>query len=74
MDYAMQEKLTSIEQKLDDKLCNQWLTTREASKYAAVSIRTINRHIHLGTLKVSQRLGKNLFKRIWLDQWLEEGR
>jgi excisionase family DNA binding protein len=70
MDYALQERLLSLESKLDDRLGGAWLSTADASKYCGVHRKTLHRAIRRGDLKVSQKLGKNLFRREWLDRWL----
>ena len=70
MDYALEEKLARLEDKLDDKLGGVWLSTTDASRYCGVHPKTIHRAIRRGDLRVSQKLGKNLFKREWLDLWL----
>ncbi len=72
MDYALQEKLSSLESKLDDRLGGAWLSTADASKYCGVHRKTLHRAIRRGDLKVSQKLGKNLFRREWLDRWLND--
>ena len=43
---------------------------KEACKYASVSDSTLRRAVRKGTLKVSKRTGKLLFKREWLNKWL----
>jgi excisionase family DNA binding protein len=72
MDYALQERLLSLESKLDDRLGGAWLSTADASKYCGVHRKTLHRAIRRGDLKVSQKLGKNLFRREWLDRWLND--
>ena len=69
-DYALEEKLSRLESKLDDSLGGAWLSTADASRYCSVHPKTIHRAIRRGDLKVSQKLGKNLFRREWLDRWL----
>ena len=70
MDYALQEKLVRLEDKLDDKLGGVWMSTADASRYVGCHPKTLHRAIRRGDLRVSQKLGKNLFKRAWLDRWL----
>jgi excisionase family DNA binding protein len=70
MDYALEEKLSRLEEKLDDRLGGGWMSTADAVKYVGVHRKTIHRAIRRGDLRVSQKLGKNLFKREWLDRWL----
>ena len=68
---AVMEKLDSLVEKIDNKLGDRWLTTREASQYSGLSYKTIHRAICKGVLKVSQTTGKNLFRKSWLDRWIE---
>ena len=70
MDYALEEKLSRLEEKLDDKVGGGWMSTADAVKYVGVHRKTIHRAIRRGDLRVSQKLGKNLFRREWLDRWL----
>ena len=70
MDYALEEKLSRLEEKLDDKVGGGWMSTADAVKYVGVHRKTLHRAIRRGDLRVSQKLGKNLFKREWLDRWL----
>ena len=70
MDYSLEEKLDAIQSKLDDKLGGAWMSTADASRYCGLHPKTIHRAIRRGDLRVSQKLGKNLFKREWLDRWL----
>ena len=64
------EAIEKLSDKIDNRFGNEWLSTNDVVKYAKVSKRTIGEHIKKGTLKVSQRFGKNLFKRSWVDTWL----
>ncbi len=70
MDFALEEKLSRLEEKLDDRLGGAWMSTADASRYCGVHRKTIFRAIRRGDLRVSQKLGKNLFRRSWLDSWL----
>ena len=67
----IQKHLDRIENKLDKKYGNDWLSTREASRYSGCHPKTLHRAVRRGDLRVSQKLGKNLFKREWLDRWLK---
>ena len=69
-DYLLQEKLDAIQSKLDGKVGSAWMSTSDASKYCGVHRKTLHRAIRRGDLRVSQKLGKNLFRREWLDRWL----
>lgn len=70
MDFVLEEKLSRLEKKLDDRLGGGWISTANASRYCGVHRKTLHRAIRRGDLRVSQKLGKNLFKREWLDSWL----
>jgi len=49
----------------------KWLDMREICAYTSLSESTIRRAVATGTLKSSKTTGKLLFKRCWVDQWLE---
>lgn len=49
---------------------DRWLNTKEVCKYSSCSVSTINRSIQKGVLRVSKQTGKNLFKKSWVDRWL----
>ena len=68
---AIMERFDTLEDKIDDKLGDRWLSTNEASQYSGLSYKTIHRAIRSGSLKVSQTTGKNLFRKSWLDRWIE---
>ena len=58
-------------QKKEAKFDDPWFSTKEAESYTSVSSKTLSRAITRGKLKVSQATGKNLFKKSWVDRWLE---
>ena len=68
---AIKEQLERIDEKIDKKISDRWLTTREVCKYTGLSNQTVFRAIQKGSLKVSQGTGKNLFRRSWVDRWVE---
>ena len=68
---AIKEQLDRIDEKIDKKIPDRWLTTREVCKYTGLSNQTVFRAIQKGSLKVSQGTGKNLFRRSWVDRWVE---
>ena len=49
---------------------NRWLTIKDVSQYTNLSASTIHRAIQKGELKVSKKTGKNLFKKEWIDGFL----
>ena len=52
--------------------CENWLTLKEITLYTSLSESTIRRAIQKGELKVSKATGKLLFRRSWVDNFLEE--
>ena len=61
---------TISEQNYEATIGDEWMSTKEASAYTKLSVRTINRAVKNGEVQVSQKVGKNMFRRSWLDQWL----
>lgn len=51
---------------------NSWLDINQATRYCSCSVSTIRRNIDSGSLKVSTKLGKLLFKKSDLDNWLNK--
>ena len=51
-------------------LDNRWLTIKDICMYTGLSPSTIHRVIQRGQLKVSKRTGKLLFKKEWIDGFL----
>ena len=49
---------------------DQWLTQKDVCDYTGLSPSTIYRATLRGELKVSKRTGKNLFRRSWVDNFL----
>ena len=70
MDYQMKDVLDELKSIVQKKSSNIWMDIKEACKYASVSDSTLRRAVRKGTLKVSKRTGKLLFKREWLNKWL----
>ena len=50
---------------------DQWLTLKEVCAYTGLSPSTIHRSTQSGALKVSKKTGKNLFRREWIDRFLD---
>lgn len=71
MDTIIIKKLDEIKQLLNKQIPDKWLTMIELKEYTGLSESTILRSTIKGTLKVSKRTGKNLFKKSWVDRWLE---
>ena len=70
MEYQMKDVLDELRNIVQEKSSNIWMDIKEACKYASVSDSTLRRAVRKGTLKVSKRTGKLLFKREWLNKWL----
>jgi len=68
--YSISEQLDRIENKIDNRLNKNWLTTQDVIKEYGFSLSTIQRAIRSGQLKVSRNTGKNMFRRVWVDKWL----
>jgi len=49
----------------------KWLDMRDICAYTSLSESTIRRAVASGTLKSSKTTGKLLFKKCWVDRWLE---
>jgi hypothetical protein len=64
------EQIEHLSKRIDESFSRVWLSTADASRYCGVHPKTIFRAIRRGDLRVSQKLGKNLFRRSWLDSWL----
>ena len=56
-----------------DRIPSPWLTLAEAAAYARVHPATIERATGRGELRVGGTIGKRLFRREWLDEWLAGG-
>ena len=54
-----------------DWLSYMWLNIHDACAYSGLGKSTIYRNIDRGLLKVSKVTGKLLFKKSWIDEWLE---
>lgn len=50
---------------------DDWMTLKDACKYTNLSQSTLFRVIKENKLKVSKVTGKLLFKKLWLDNFLE---
>ena len=71
--YVLKEQLERIERKLDARLKNRWLGTREVVDFTGLSVSTIHRAINRGELKVHQGTGKNLFLESDVNRWIKNG-
>ena len=71
VEYQILDKLIAIEKKLDNGDIKNWLDINRAVEYSSLSETVIGRLIKQGRLKVSTATGKRLFKKVWLDTFLE---
>ena len=71
VEYQILERLTIIEQSLENDKQQKWMDIAEAVEYSSISKSVISRLIKQGRLKVSTATGKRLFKKEWLDTFLE---
>lgn len=55
---------------LQDQLSNPWMDLRGTAAYSSLSISTLNRAVTSGQLKTSRVTGKLLFRKDWVDGWL----
>ena len=65
------QKLDAIEKKIDRYNQKNWLDMNGVVKYTSLSKSKINRLVSQGRLRVSKSTGKNLFKKEWIDTFLE---
>jgi len=70
MDYQILEKLDRIEQSISSDHQERWINIKGVSSYSSLSIPRIRRAVAKGELKVSRNAGKLLFKKAWVDKWL----
>ena len=49
---------------------DKWLALKDVCEYTGLSASTLHRAIIKGELKVSKKTGKNLFKKEWIDNFL----
>ena len=68
--YSILDKLDRIEQKLDGKFLNKFLSINQVSNLTSLSPSTIRRAIKRGQLKCSKKLGKLLFQESDVRKWL----
>ena len=68
--YTIIEKLDRIENKLDGKHSNKFLSINQVSKLTSLSSSTIRRAIKRGQLKCRKKLGKLLFLESDVRKWI----
>ena len=67
---SIREQLNRIEKKLDGQFSDKYLDINQVSKLTSLSLSTIRRRVSLGELKCTRRLGKLLFKKSVVEDWL----
>ena len=67
----LRDEIASLKELVHNSgLNDEWMSTKQASAYTKLSVRTINRAVSNGEVQVSKKVGKNMFRQSWLDQWL----
>jgi len=67
---AQLKEIKESQERLEGQALKQWLSISEVKEYSSLSVSTIRRAILSGELKVSKKTGKLVFKRKWVDNWL----
>ena len=57
---------------MKENIKDTWLALKDVCEYTGLSPSTIHRATQRGELKVSKITGKNLFKKVWIDNFLGE--
>ena len=78
MDFTQEEQqkiingLDERKKKLDAMLWLEapWMDIKMTARYSSTSVSTIRRAVASGRLKTSKTAGKLLFKKDWVDKWL----
>ena len=68
--YRMNEILDEILDTIKKDKPDEWLTIRQVVNYTKLSEPTIRRYIRSGSIKVSKETGRLLFKKSYVDKWL----
>ena len=68
--YPIIERLDKIETLIEEKTKDKWLNLMQACDYCQLSASSLRRSTASGSLKVSKVAGKLLFRKQWLDKWL----
>ena len=66
----IREQLTRIEQKIEGQFTDKYIDIKQVSAFTSLSQSTIRRRIATGELKCTRGLGKLLFKKSVVDDWL----
>ena len=68
--YRINEILDEILDTIKKDKPDEWLTIRQVVNYTKLSEPTIRRYIRSGSIKVSKETGRLLFKKSYVDKWL----
>ena len=71
MNLIIEDKLDKITEILNNKPKNCWMSLREATRYTSLSPSTLRRLVSNNLLQCSKKTGKLLFKKSWIDNFLE---
>ena len=66
----IREQLTRIEQKIEGQFTDKYIDINQVSALTTLSLSTIRRRVATGELKCTRRLGKLLFKKSAVEEWL----
>ena len=66
----IREQLTRIEQKIEGQFTDKYIDINQVSALTTLSLSTIRRRVATGELKCTRHLGKLLFKKSVIDDWL----
>jgi len=72
-DYQYQiliEKLDRLENKLSKRILKEWLNLSDLIEMTGYSKATIHRAIKCGELKSVKNRHKRMFRKEWIEQWL----
>ena len=67
----IREQLTRIEQKIGSQFTDKYIDINQVSALTSLSLSTIRRRVATGELKCTKRLGKLLFKKSAVEEWLD---
>ena len=71
MYFNQSKKLTQILKDISNYQSQKWMNLNDACDYTCLGKSTLHRAIQRGELKVSKATGKLLFKKAWIDKFLE---
>ena len=69
--HNLVEQLDRIENKLNNRVLKNWLSITDVTQATGYSKSTINRAIKRGELKSVKNSGKRMFRKEWVDRWIQ---